>query len=120
MKLIIAFIKPYRLEDVRDAMGSLGVDSFSFSEVRGIGRHKGERDIYRGVEYAPSYVPMMQVTVAVAQEVAEELMMAIAAAARTEEPGSGKVFACELSQVVDVSSGTTGADAIRHREKRNG
>ena len=101
-------------------MERLGIDSFSFSEVRGIGRHKGKRDIYRGVEYAPSYVPMMQVTVAVAQEVAEELMMAIAEAARTEEPGSGKVFACDLSQVVDVSSGTTGPDAIRHREKRDG
>ena len=120
MKLIIAFIKPFCLEDVRDAMERLGVDSFSFSEVRGIGHHKGERDIYRGVEYAPSYVPMMQVTVAVAQEVAEKIVMAIAEAARTDEPGNGKVFACDLSQVVDVSSGTTGPEAIRHREKRDG
>jgi nitrogen regulatory protein PII len=100
-------------------MNSLGVDSFSFSEVRGIGHHKGERDIYRGVEYAPSYVPMMQVTVAVVAR-AEEIMMAIVEAARTEEPGNGKVFACDLSQVVDISSGTTGPDAIRHREKRDG
>lgn len=119
MKLIFAFVKPYRLEDVRDAMASLGVDSFSFSEVRGIGHHKGERDIYRGVEYAPSYVPMMQVTVAVKQEVAEELMLAIAEAAQTEEPGGGKVFACDLSHVIDVSSLATGPDAIRHREKRD-
>ncbi len=119
MKLIIAFIKPYCLEEVRDAMATLGVDSFSFSEVRGIGHHKGEKDIYRGIEYAPSYVPMMQITVAVKQGVAEELMTAIAKAARTEEPGGGKVFACDLSQAVDVSSGATGPDAIHHREKRH-
>jgi len=119
MKLIIAFVKPFRLEAVRDAMEDVGVDSFSFSEVRGIGRHKGERDIYRGVEYAPSYVPMMQIIVAVRAEVAEDLMTAIATAAKTDEPGNGKVFACDLAQVVDVSSGTTGPDAIRHREGRD-
>ncbi len=119
MKLIIAFVKPFRLEAVRDAMEGVGVDSFSFSEVRGIGRHKGERDIYRGVEYAPSYVPMMQIIVAVRAEVAEDLMTAIAKAAKTDEPGNGKVFACDLAQVVDVSSGTTGPDAIRHREGRD-
>jgi nitrogen regulatory protein PII len=119
MKLIIAFVKPIRLEDVRDAMEGVGVDSFSFAEVRGIGRHKGERDIYRGVEYAPSYVPMMQIIVAVKAEVAEDLMTAIAKAAKTDEPGNGKVLACDLTEVVDVSSGTTGPDAIRHREDRD-
>lgn len=120
MKLIIAFVKPYRLEDVRDAMEEFGVDSFSFAEVRGIGHHKGERDLYRGVEYSPSYVAMMQITVAVKEEVVEDVMNAIAKAARTDEPGSGKVFACELSHVVDVSSGATGPEAIRHREPRGG
>ena len=119
MKLIIAFIKPLTLEDVRDAMEALGVDSFSFAEVRGIGHHRGERDLYRGVEYTPSYVPMMQITVAVREEVAQDVMTAIAEAARTDEPGSGKVFACELTHVVDVSSGTTGPEGIRHREGRD-
>jgi nitrogen regulatory protein PII len=119
MKLIIAFIKPLTLEDVRDAMEAFGVDSFSFTEVRGIGHHRGERDLYRGVEYTPSYVPMMQITVAVREEVAQDVMTAIADAARTDEPGSGKVFACELTHVVDVSSGTTGPEGIRHREGRD-
>ena len=119
MKLIIAFVKPYRLEDVRDAMEKLGVDSFSFAEVRGIGHSKGEKDIYRGVEYAPAYVPMMQIILAAKEEVAEDLMIAIAKAAKTDEPGNGKVMACELTQVVDVSSGTTGPEAIRHREALN-
>ena len=119
MKLIIAFVKPYRLEDVRDAMEGFGVDSFSFSEVRGIGRHKGEKDIYRGVEYAPAYVPMMQIFVAVRAEVADDLMVAMAKAAKTDEPGNGKILACDLAQVVDISSGKTGPDAIRHREGRD-
>ncbi len=119
MKLVIAFVKPYRLDNVRDAMEGVGVDSFSFAEVRGIGHHKGERDIYRGVEYAPSYVPMMQILVAAKEDVVEDLMNAIAKAARTDEPGGGKVLACELSHVVDVSSGTTGPEAIRHREGLN-
>ncbi len=116
MKLIIAFIKPYRLEEVRDAMEKLGVDSFSFSEVRGIGHHKGERDIYRGVEYAPSFVPMVQILVMVRAEMAQDLISAIVKAAKSDEPGSGKVMAFDLSDVVDISSGTTGPDAIRHRE----
>ena len=86
--------------------------------MRGIGRHKGETDIYRGVEYAPSYVPMIQVIAAVRSEVAEGVMTAIAQAAKADEPGSGKVLACDLAQVMDISSGITGPEAIRHREGR--
>ena len=119
MKLIIAFVKPYKLADIRDAIEPLGVDSFSFAEVRGIGHTKGNEDIYRGVEYAPAYVPMMQIIVAVKEEVAEDLTTAIAKAAKTDEPGSGKVLVCDLAQVVDVSSGATGPEAIRHREGFN-
>jgi nitrogen regulatory protein P-II 2 len=119
MKLIIAFVKPFKLEDVREAMEEFGVDSFSFTEVRGIGHHKGERDLYRGVEYTPSTVPMMQIIVAVRAEVAQDVMTAIATVARTDEPGNGKVLAMDLTDVVDVSSGATGPQAIRHRETRD-
>jgi nitrogen regulatory protein P-II 1 len=116
MKLIIAFVKPYRLDHVREAMEGVGVDSFSFTEARGIGHHKGERDIYRGIEYAPSFVPMVQIMVMARAEMAQDLITAIAKAAKTDEPGNGKVMACALTDVVDISSGTTGPDAIRHRE----
>jgi nitrogen regulatory protein P-II 2 len=94
MKLIIAFVKPYKLDNVRDAMEGVGVDSFSFAEVRGIGHHKGERDIYRGVEYAPSYVPMMQILVAAKEDVVEDLMNAIAKAARTDRRQSEARASC--------------------------
>jgi nitrogen regulatory protein PII len=103
----MAFVKPYRLDHVREAMEGAGVDSFSFAEARGIGHHKGERDIYRGVEYARA-------------EMAQDLISAIVKAAKSDEPGSGKVMAFDLSDVVDISSGTTGPDAIRHREGVHG
>jgi nitrogen regulatory protein P-II 2 len=120
MKLIMAFVKPYRLDHVREAMEGAGVDSFSFAEARGIGHHKGERDIYRGVEYAPSFVPMVQIIVMVRAEMAQDLISAIVKAAKSDEPGSGKVMAFDLSDVVDISSGTTGPDAIHHREGVHG
>jgi nitrogen regulatory protein P-II 2 len=100
MKLIMAFVKPFRLDHVREAMEEVGVDSFSFTEARGIGHHKGERDIYRGVEYAPSFVPMVQIIVMVRAEMAQDLISAIVKAAKSDEPGSGKVMAFDLSDVV--------------------
>lgn len=112
MKLIIAYVKPFTLADVRDAMEEVGVDSFSFSEVRGFGHQKGKKDIYRGVEYAPSYVPMMEVVVAVRSEVAGDAVKAIAAAAKTDEPGDGKIMTLDLSDVTDISTGSTGPDAL--------
>ncbi len=112
MKLILAFIQPYTLDAVRDAVEEAGVDSFSFRETKGIGHHKGEMDIYRGVEYAPAYVPMMEITIAVKRELADGVIAAIAKAAKTEESGYGKIFAWDLSNAVDVSSGTSGPDAL--------
>jgi nitrogen regulatory protein PII len=95
----MAFVKPYRLDHVREAMEGAGVDSFSFAEARGIGHHKGERE---------------------RAEMAQDLISAIVKAAKSDEPGSGKVMAFDLSDVVDISSGTTGPDAIRHREGVHG
>ena len=112
MKLIIAFIKPFTLDEVRDALEDAGVSSFSFREVRGFGHHKGEKDIYRGVEYAPSYVPMMEVIVAVGQELADPVIAAIAGAAKTGEPGDGKIFAMDIAAVTDISSGDSGPDSL--------
>ena len=112
MKLIIAFVKPFTLDEVRDALEEAGVSSFSFREVRGFGHHKGDKDIYRGVEYAPSYVPMMEVIVAVKRDLAAGVVAAIAKAANTGEPGDGKIFAMDISEATDISSGQSGPDVL--------
>ncbi len=112
MKQITAVVKPYKLDDIRDAMEGVGVDSFTYGEVRGIGHHKGERDIYRGLEYAPSYVPMMEIIVVVKDDIAEKVAAAITKAAKTDEPGDGKIMVSDLSVVIDISSGKSGPDAI--------
>ena len=112
MKLIIAFIKPYTLDEVRDALEEAGVTSFSFREVRGFGHHKGATDIYRGVEYAPSYVPMMEIIVAVKRDLATGVVAAIAKAANTGEAGDGKILAIDISEATDISSGRSGPDVL--------
>ncbi len=112
MKLIMAFVKPFTLDEVRDGLEEAGVTSFSFREVRGFGHHKGDKDVYRGVEYAPSYVPMMEVIVAVKQDLAAGVVAAIAKAANTGEPGDGKIVALDLSDATDISTGDTGPDAL--------
>lgn len=112
MKQIKAIVKPYKLDEIRDAMEAVGVDSFTFGEVRGIGHHKGEKDIYRGLEYAPSYVPMMEVYVLVNDDIADQVVAAIAGAAKTDDPGDGKIVVSDLSNVVDISSGKSGAEAV--------
>lgn len=112
MKQIIAIVKPHKLDDIRSAMEGVGVDSFTYGEVRGIGHHKGERDIYRGLEYAPSYVPMMEVIVVVNDDVADRLVAAIVGAAKTDDPGDGKILVSELSDTIDISSGKSGPEAV--------
>ncbi len=112
MKQIMAVVKPYKIDDIRDAMEGVGIDSFTYGEVRGIGHHKGERDIYRGLEYAPSYVPMMEVIVVVNDDIAKQVVAAIAKAAKTDEPGDGKIMVSDLSDAIDISSGKSGPDAI--------
>ena len=112
MKQIMAVVKPYKIDDIRDAMEGVGINSFTYGEVRGIGHHKGERDIYRGLEYAPAYVPMMEVVVIVNDDIAENAVAAIAKAAKTDEPGDGKITVSDLADVVDISSGDSGPDAV--------
>lgn len=112
MKQIVAVVKPYKIDDIRDAMEGVGVDSFTYGEVRGIGHHKGERDIYRGLEYAPSYVPMMEVIVVVNDDIVDQVVAAIAGAAKTDEPGDGKIMVSDLAGITDISSGKSGREAV--------
>ena len=112
MKLVMAFVKPHTLDDVRDAVEEAGIESFSFREIKGFGQHKGDTDMYRGVKYAPSYVPMMEIMIAVRREMADGVIAAIAKAAKTDEPGDGKVVAWDLTDAVDIHTGATGPDAL--------
>jgi len=112
MKLIVAVIKPFKLEEVRDALTALGVHGMTVTEVKGYGRQKGHTEIYRGAEYAVNFLPKVRVEVAVAADAADRAVDAISAAARTGQIGDGKIFVIPLDQAVRIRTGETGADAL--------
>jgi len=112
MKYIIAVIQPHRLEAVRGALADMGVQGMTVSEVRGFGRQKGQTEIYRGAEYAIQYVPKVKLELAVGASVAEAVVEAIGAAARTGRIGDGKVFVLPLEGAMRVRTGEMGADAL--------
>jgi len=112
MKLITAVIKPFKLDEVREALTTVGVAGLTVSEVRGYGRQKGHTEIYRGAEYAVNFVPKVKIEVAVADELAEQTVEAIAEAARTNQIGDGKIFVHELTGVMRIRTGETGAEAL--------
>jgi len=112
MKYIIAVIQPHRLEAVREALADMGVQGMTVSEVRGFGRQKGQTEIYRGAEYAIQYVPKVKLELAVGASVAEAVVEAIGAAARTGRIGDGKVFVLPLEGAMRVRTGEMGADAL--------
>ncbi len=103
MKMVVAIFKPWVMDDVRDAMEKVGADSFTYGEVRGIGHHKGETDVYRGIEYAPSFVPMMEVKVIVEDADADAVVDAIAGSARESGEGDGMIWVYGLDQVRSIS-----------------
>jgi nitrogen regulatory protein P-II 2 len=112
MKLIIAIIKPFKLEDVRDALTQLGIAGMTVSEVKGYGRQKGHTEIYRGAEYAVNFLPKMKIEVAVPAEQADKVVEAIATSAKTGQIGDGKIFVTDISQAVRIRTGETDTDAL--------
>ncbi|WP_373086667.1 P-II family nitrogen regulator [Sneathiella sp.] len=112
MKLVMAVIKPFKLDEVRDALTSIGVEGLTATEVKGYGRQKGHTEIYRGAEYAISFLPKIKIEVAVKADLAERVVEAIAAAAKTGQIGDGKIFVFDLKNVVRIRTGETDADAL--------
>jgi nitrogen regulatory protein P-II 2 len=112
MKLIIAVIKPFKLDEVRDALTRLGVAGLTVSEVKGYGRQKGHTEIYRGAEYAVHFLPKIKIEVAVPAEQADKVVEAISAAAKTGQIGDGKIFVLGIEQAVRIRTGETDDDAL--------
>ena len=112
MKIVMAIIKPFKLEEVRDALTSLGVHGLTVTEVKGYGRQKGHTEIYRGAEYAVSFLPKLKIEVAAASELVPQVIEAIAAAARTGQIGDGKIFVTAIDQAVRIRTGETDTDAL--------
>jgi nitrogen regulatory protein P-II 2 len=112
MKLVIAIIKPFKLEDVRDALLAVGVDGMTVTEVKGYGRQKGHTEFYRGAEYAVNFLPKIRIEVAVIEKNAARVVEAIGAAAKTGEIGDGKIFVTPIEQAWRIRTGETDADAL--------
>ena len=112
MKLIIAIIKPFKLDDVREALTPLGVQGLTVSEVKGFGRQKGQTEIYRGAEYHVNFLPKVKIEVVVSDELAEPTIEAIVSAAHTGKIGDGKIFVLDVDRAVRIRTGETDSDAL--------
>jgi nitrogen regulatory protein P-II 2 len=112
MKLIMAIIKPFKLDDVRDALTPLGVQGLTVSEVKGFGRQKGQTEIYRGAEYQVSFLPKVKIEVVVADDMVESVMEAIAKTANTDKIGDGKIFVLDVEQAMRIRTGETDTAAL--------
>ncbi|MBP6682409.1 MAG: P-II family nitrogen regulator [Halioglobus sp.] len=112
MKLITAIVKPFKLDDVREALSEIGVQGITVTEVKGFGRQKGHTELYRGAEYVVDFLPKVKIEVAVADGVVEQTLEAITKAANTGKIGDGKVFVTALEQVIRIRTGETGEAAI--------
>ncbi len=112
MKLITAVIKPFKLDEVREALSAIGVQGLTVTEVKGFGRQKGHTELYRGAEYVVDFLPKVKVEAAVDDAVVERVIEAIEASARTGKIGDGKIFVSPLDQVVRIRTGETGNDAL--------
>jgi nitrogen regulatory protein P-II 2 len=112
MKLVTAIIKPFKLDEVREALSALGVQGMTVTEVKGFGRQKGHTEIYRGAEYAVSFLPKLKLEVAVRAAMVEAAIEAIMTRARTGQIGDGKIFVTALEQVVRIRTGETDSDAL--------
>jgi nitrogen regulatory protein P-II 2 len=112
MKLVTAIIKPFKLEDVRDALTGIGVQGMTVTEVKGYGRQKGHTEIYRGAEYAVHFLPKVRIEVAVDTDRVEQVIEAITTAAKTGQIGDGKIFVSPVEQAIRIRTGETGGDAL--------
>ncbi len=112
MKLVIAVVKPFKLDDVREALGSAGVQGITVTEVKGYGRQKGHTEIYRGAEYVIDFIPKAKLEIAVEDEMVDTVVDAITNAARTGQIGDGKIFVINLEQAVRIRTGESGNEAL--------
>jgi len=112
MKIVMAIIKPFKLDEVRDSLTALGIHGLTVTEVRGYGRQKGHTEIYRGAEYAVSFLPKVKIEVAVPTEMVEAAIGAIVSAAKTGQIGDGKIFVVALEHAVRIRTGEADADAL--------
>ena len=112
MKIVMAIIKPFKLDEVRDALTAVGVHGLTVTEVKGYGRQKGHTDIYRGAEYAVSFLPKLKIEVAVSSDLAPAVVDAIVASARTGQIGDGKIFVSSLEHAIRIRTGEKDSDAL--------
>ena len=112
MKLVTAIIKPFRLDDVRDALARIGIQGMTVTEVKGFGRQKGHTELYRGAEYVVDFLPKVKLEVAISEELVDQALEAISDAAKTGKIGDGKIFVYNLEQVIRIRTGETGEDDI--------
>jgi nitrogen regulatory protein P-II 2 len=112
MKMITAIIKPFKLDDVRQALSELGIHGMTIEEVKGFGRQKGHTELYRGAEYVVDFIPKLKLQVAVSDDLTDQVVEAISAAANTRKIGDGKIFVTELEQAIRIRTGESGPDAL--------
>ncbi|MET1115255.1 MAG: P-II family nitrogen regulator [Comamonas sp.] len=112
MKMVTAIIKPFKLDEVREALSDIGVQGITVTEVKGFGRQKGHTELYRGAEYVVDFLPKLKIEAAIADEMVDRALEAIEAAARTGKIGDGKIFVSHLEQVVRIRTGETGQEAL--------
>ena len=112
MKLLTAIIKPFKLDDVRDALSEISVTGMTVTEVKGFGRQKGHTELYRGAEYAVDFLPKIKIEVAIPSDLLDQVCEIITKAARTEKIGDGKIFVCEVEKVIRIRTGEMDGDAL--------
>ena len=112
MKIVMAIIKPFKLDEVREALTAVGIQGLTVTEVKGYGRQKGHTEIYRGAEYAVSFLPKVKIEVAVGSELVDKAVEAVSAAAKTGQIGDGKIFVYGIDQAVRIRTGETDIDAL--------
>ena len=112
MKMVMAIIKPFKLDDVREALAEAGVQGITVTEVKGFGRQKGHTELYRGAEYVVDFLPKIKIEIAVAENLVERVVETILASANSGKIGDGKIFVYDLEQVIRIRTGETAADAL--------
>jgi len=112
MKLVTAIIKPFKLDDVREALSEIGVQGITVTEVKGFGRQKGHTELYRGAEYVVDFLPKVKIEIATTDDLVDQVLEAITKSANTGKIGDGKIFVVSLEQVIRIRTGETGGDAI--------
>ena len=112
MKLVVAIVKPFKLDEVREALADIGVNGLTVTEVKGFGRQKGHTELYRGAEYVVDFLPKVKIEAAVADDLVERCLEAIQKSARTGKSGDGKIFVFDVEQVIRIRTGETGEAAV--------